>query len=195
MTHFIPCNYVWGKNRLLILFNCAKPSKVPAERRRNVFNLGHQYPPRKTTAAWEAWDLKIKDGKIGNSINSNLLSGNKQFLLYCLQCGAHVDFTFHDFKFDWKKKAGTFRSMGVISSLTGYILMGIILLIKSSDSLIVIWRCSRPCGESVSVVHLKSASDYFLSIHHFVVWPQGINKQLSWIQVMANQSAFTAQSH
>lgn len=78
---------------------------------------------------------------------------------------------------------------------TGCILMRIILLIKSSGSLIVIWHCSRPCGGSVSVVHLKSASDYFLSIHHFVVWPQGINKQLSWIQVMANQSAFTAQSH
>lgn len=43
---------------------------------------------------------------------------------------------------------------------------------------------------SISAVHLKSTCDYFLSIHHFVAWPRGVNKLLSWIQVMANQSTF-----
>lgn len=112
------------------------------------------------------------------------------FFLHCLQCSARGDLGFLHFTFDLQNKAGEFRSLLIIF----HTLKGITLIIKSPSSLIVVPHSSRPCGESVSAVHLKSASDYFLSIHHFVVWPQGINKQLSWIQVMANQSAFTTQS-
>lgn len=109
---------------------------------------------------------------------------NKQVSLHCFQHGAKEDL-----------KCAYFNLIFCIYSLFPHISARKIIIIKSSSSLIVIWHFSRLCGGSLSVVHLKSASDCFLSIHHFVAWPQDINKQLSWIQVMANQSAFTAQSH
>lgn len=160
------------KKQTLILFNCVKLSKKKnknglAEHRRDALQPWAPEVPAETPA-WK------------QTCSSTLFSpaDSPRFFLTLESDGnsAGCDFFF-------------------FPPTTGCILMRIILLIKSSGSLIVIWHCSRPCGGSVSVVHLKSASDYFLSIHHFVVWPQGINKQLSWIQVMANQSAFTAQSH
>lgn len=47
-----------GERQTLILFNCVRLSKRAAERRCNVFNLGHQYPHINLNS------MKIKDGKI-----------------------------------------------------------------------------------------------------------------------------------
>lgn len=74
MTHFKPCNYVWGeKKQTLILFNCVKLSKLAAET--DAFNLGHQYPNINHNC------MKIKDGKIGHSTNSDWLRGNNLFFM------------------------------------------------------------------------------------------------------------------